>query len=100
VIIYLDARDEKRIEMTLFSPTVREAAVALLKFAGIEKMVFRVDPNNRIEENNEENNVLYEDISYKDIFPRFARFEERIIGRDESLIKRALELLEEGSLFS
>jgi len=96
VIAYLGRGEEKRVEITLFSPKLKDAAVALLKFAGIEQIVVKVDPYNKIEESNEENNVVYEYVSYGDIFPRFSKFEGRIInlveekGYDDSFVKQVI----------
>ena len=77
----INAGETITIKRPLFSLQLQEYFYALIDFAGLKNITVTLDPEENINDENRDNNVLArntsanEDISYQTMFPRLGRFE-------------------------
>ncbi|HEC94499.1 MAG TPA: hypothetical protein ENI45_00865 [Thermoplasmatales archaeon] len=76
----LNAGEEKKMDIPLFSLVLQEVVPALVEFANIDEIIVTVDPGGKIEGVDEYNSQQSISCSYQDIFPGFSWLEDVVLG--------------------
>ncbi|HID26135.1 MAG TPA: hypothetical protein EYP23_06730 [Thermoplasmata archaeon] len=100
----LDAGEEKKMDIPLFSLVLQEVVPALIEFANIDEIIVTVDVDGKIGDVDEYNSQQSISCSYRDIFPGFSWLEDVVLGfmeeekaADVSMLKQVLiYVLQEG----